>query len=85
MIYLGKYKGEPVAVKQLNLGNTAKKAEALEELQREVRIMSTLSHPNIVNLKVRILSCCLIRLFIACFVYADVVVCRVTAWSPTAS
>lgn len=55
MIYLGKYKGEDVAVKQLNLGNTAKKAEALEELQREVRIMSALSHPNIVNLRVCLL------------------------------
>ena len=40
-------------MKQLNLGNSAKKGEALEELQREVRIMSALSHPNIVNLRVR--------------------------------
>lgn len=50
MIYLGKFRGAAVAIKELKL-NANSKTKTWEELRTELRIMISLVHPNVVSLK----------------------------------
>eukprot|EP00026_Physarum_polycephalum_P000973 Phypoly_transcript_00974.p1 GENE.Phypoly_transcript_00974~~Phypoly_transcript_00974.p1 ORF type:complete len:1221 (+),score=192.00 Phypoly_transcript_00974:378-3665(+) len=48
-VYKGEWRGVPVAVKKLKVQENSYTEGIVDELQREVDIMTTLRHPNIVN------------------------------------
>jgi serine/threonine protein kinase len=47
-VFKGRLWGTDVAIKKLKLKDVAKQAELLEDLKREIAILSNLRHPNMV-------------------------------------
>ncbi|KAL1915017.1 uncharacterized protein VTP21DRAFT_7722 [Calcarisporiella thermophila] len=49
-VYLALYRGEPVAIKRINLENCHDKIHWLDAVSKEVKIMRSCSHPNLLPL-----------------------------------